>query len=596
MKANLYKCFIPIAWMLAGQNGVVGLLHPEGPFDDPRGGMLREAIYPRLRSHFQFVNELQLFPEVDHHTKYSINVYGSPQDQVRFDLIANLFTPTTVDASYAHDGLGSVGGYKDDFGSWNTIGHADRIVPIGLEQLRTFATLYDASGTIAGRARIPAIHAGHLSSVLAKLANYSHRLGDISDEYYITPSTCWNEKTSKDNGTIVRNADRSAPFAASPQDWIMSGPHFFLANPFNKTPRAICRINSDYDPLDLEAQQDGYLPRTNYLPMGDRAEYIRRTPSVPWAAVKVTGTYRLAFRKMISSSLERTLVGCIVPPGVAHTNGVISVAFKSAAKMLAAASFMSSLVLDFFLKGTGKSNLYEDTLLSLLVDRESRDGSIASVQRILSLNCLTSHYALLWNALFLPIFRDQTWSQPSNPRLPQGFFSQLTGTWQRSCAFRTDYARRMALVEIDVLVSQALNLTLEELLLMYRVQFPIMQGYERDTWYDMQGRIIFTNSKGLVGVGLPRKGSRSTSDVSWTTPDHRAKTGKLGWDDIRVMQEAGALPAGSVVSTTALDDTQPGGARTVPRRYVAPFALASREEDYRIAWKFFETRSRQPSN
>ena len=37
---------------------------------------------------------------------------------------------------------------------------------------------------------------------------------------------------------------------------------------------------------------------------------------------------------------------------------------------------------------------------------------------------------------------------------------------------------------------------------MYRVQFPVMQQNERDTWYDMQGRLAFTVSKGLVGVGL----------------------------------------------------------------------------------------------
>ena len=115
-----------------------------------------------------------------------------------------------------------------------------------------------------------------------------------------------------------------------------------------------------------------------------------------------------------------------------------------------------------------------------------------------------------------------------------------------------------------------------------------MQGYERDTWYDMAGRIIFTNSKGLVGVGLPRNGSRKTADVTFTTPDGRSKTDKFGWDDIRQMQEAGTLPAGSSVTTTVQDDTQPGGPQTRTRSYTAPFALASREADYKIAWAFFE--------
>jgi hypothetical protein len=145
----------------------------------------------------------------------------------------------------------------------------------------------------------------------------------------------------------------------------------------------------------------------------------------------------------------------------------------------------------------------------------------------------------------------------------------------------------MALVEIDVLVAQAINLTLEELLTIYRVQFSVMLGYERETWYDMQGRIIFTNSKGLIGVGLPRRASRSTPDVTLTFPNGLSKTGKFGWEDIRQMQENGSLPEGSAVTTTAIDDTQPGGKRTVQRRYVAPFATANREEDYRIAWEYF---------
>lgn len=141
----------------------------------------------------------------------------------------------------------------------------------------------------------------------------------------------------------------------------------------------------------------------------------------------------------------------------------------------------------------------------------------------------------------------------------------------------------MALVEIDVLVAQALGLTLDELLLIYRVQFPVMQGYERDTWYDIHGRIVFTNSKGLVGVGLPRKGARKEPPTVITLPDGKQQRGNHGWEDVR------ELPDGTVIEQTVQDDTLPDGPHTKIRRYVAPFARADRESDYRIAWAFFES-------
>jgi len=139
----------------------------------------------------------------------------------------------------------------------------------------------------------------------------------------------------------------------------------------------------------------------------------------------------------------------------------------------------------------------------------------------------------------------------------------------------------MALVEIDVLVAQALGLKLDELLLIYRVQFPVMQGYERDTWYDMAGRIVFTNSKGLVGVGLPRKGGAKTPRTRVRTTDGKLREGNLGWEDVR------DVPDGTTITQWVTDDTLPGGPRIVERTYKAPFARASREDDYRIAWAFF---------
>ena len=139
----------------------------------------------------------------------------------------------------------------------------------------------------------------------------------------------------------------------------------------------------------------------------------------------------------------------------------------------------------------------------------------------------------------------------------------------------------MALVEIDVLVAQALGLTLDELLLVYRVQFPVMQQYERDTWYDLHGRIVFTTSKGLVGVGLPRKGGTAQPRVRLTLPDGTVREGQFGWEDVQ------HLPDGAVVQQWVQDDTLPTDPYLKERRWVAPFARASREEDYRLAWAFF---------
>jgi len=75
--------------------------------------------------------------------------------------------------------------------------------------------------------------------------------------------------------------------------------------------------------------------------------------------------------------------------------------------------------------------------------------------------------------------------------------------------------------------------------------------------------------------------------VTLRFPDGRTRTGPLGWDDLRQLQETGGLPAGSTVSTTVEDDTQPGGVRQRTRTWTAPFATAHREEDYRLAWAFF---------
>jgi hypothetical protein len=535
---------------------VQGFLHPEGVYDDPKGGALREVLYGRLRNHFQFENQLSVFAEVHHNTKFSVNIYGALRHP-SFIHLANLFHAKTVDSSFTHDGNGPVGGIKNDQNGWNTAGHRQRLIPVGEQTLSLFAQLYDDPGTPARQARLPALHSEQLQNVLEKFAAAPNRLGDLQGKYIALEM--WHETNAQKDGTIRRGTS----FPAEPTELILSGPHFYVGRPFNKTPRAICNLNSHYDCLDLTFLPDDYLPRTNYRPDVTSSEYQARTPRVPWGRKKpVTEFYRFAARGMLPPANERTLIASIIHPGIGHVHGVQSTCFVDSHVLLSHCAFSLSLLADYFIKSTGRTNLH------YIWQRFPIMPQLSAVEvHTLALNCLTTHYADLWSECWEDAFRNQRWAK-QDPRLPNSFFTNLTPTWQRDCALRTDYARRQALVEIDVLVAQALGLTLDELITIYRVQFPVMQQYERDTWYDQNGRIVFTASKGLTGVGFPRKGSG------------RGANKTTGWEDIQGMTSG-------TVSRTIVDDTLPGGPVERTLIYEAPFDRCDRVGDYRVVWEFF---------
>ena len=490
--------------------------------------------------------------------RFGLHIYGVKQkeQELSFTSISNLFSPKTIDDCFEASSL-TVPGIKNDEDKWNISGHPERIINVGLETLKLFAQLYDSEGTPETEARLPALHTQSLVSVLEKFAINSQRLSDISGNIYTTQH--WNETISQQDGTILRKTQ----FINFPDQLILSGPHFYVGTPLNKTPRKICEANSHYDILDLTHLPNDYLPRINYVLDCDRATYRSRTPCVPWGdQLPVTEFYRLVCRRQLSQSGERTLIPAIAPKQSAHIHPVISTTFQNESDLVNFCGFCSSVVYDFYIKTTGKSDLYESTLRLLPLPEANLHLRI----RTLTLNCLTTHYTDLWQTCYTPNFTQTQWSKP-DPRLPKAFWQTLTPHWQRHNALRTDYARRQALVEIDVLAAMALGLTLDELITIYRVQFPVMQQYERETYYDKTGRIVFTTSKGLVGVGLPRKGN--------------TKQNIIGWEDVKDMSEG-------TVEVTITDDTQPGGEIQRTIIYEAPFDKCDRAEDYRTAWKFFE--------
>lgn len=556
-QTNLFKCFLPQAWRSASEQGVQGFLHPEGIYDDPNGGTMRDGAYRRLRTHFQFQNELKLFP-IGNRNKFSLNIYSQPR-RPRFIHICNLFHAKTVDACFIHNGNGPVGGIKTIDNEWNMAGHRQRIIAVDEQALSLFAQLYDEPGTPACQARLPTLHSQQLQSVLEKFAAKSTRLGDLQGDYLALEM--WSETNAQKDGTIRRETS----FPDDPAELVLSGPHFHVGNPLFQTPKAICNTHRAYESIDLTLIPDNYLPRTNYRPNLPPTEYLARTPRVPWGEKKpVIEFARLSARRGAHPGDERSLRPILLPKRASHIEGVFSAVIKDASYLTSTVAAWCSVPIDFFHRTTGKKDFRDASAKRLPLFLGPTDLAI----RGLALNCLTTHYADLWSECWDDSFRQQRWSK-DDPRLPNSFFTNLTPTWQRDCALRTDYARRQALVEIDVLVAQALKLTLDELITIYRVQFPVMQQYERDTWYDQHGRIVFTSSKGLTGVGFPRKGSG------------RGANKTTGWEDIQD-------ETSGVSERTILDDTLPGGPVERTITYEAPWTLCDRVEDYKTAWAFFE--------
>ena len=134
-------------------------------------------------------------------------------------------------------------------------------------------------------------------------------------------------------------------------------------------------------------------------------------------------------------------------------------------------------------------------------------------------------------------------------------------------ALRSEFARRQALIEIDVLVAQEFGLTLEQLIELYEIYFPVAQKKERNTYFDANGSIVWISAKGTNNVGL--------IDVAGK------KWSRNAWQDFLSTEK-------QFVECEILDDTMLGGPREVTRRFVGPFTQCDRVDDYRRAWAHFE--------
>ena len=458
-------------------------------------------------------------------------------------------------------------GLKDENGNWNTVGHPGRIVFIGKKELALFAKVFDGSD-LWQEARLPIIHANILLQVLERFYDQEKTISSFEAE--LIAADMWNETFAQQDGTIVRDVH----FAETITDSIVSGPHIGVANPLFKTSRAICTHNSDYDVIDLLEIGDNYRPRYNYSINCSIDSYSARIPEGK-AGDKYTSYYRVVSRRMLNQSGERTLIPAIIPPMMGHINTVFGLAFNDTRKTLLLVGLMASIPYDFFIRATGKSDAKFSTL-GLLPYIDSQDYAQCIIGRSILLNSLTREYSSLVELNYSKAFSTDGWSKSDN-RLSARKFTDLTSSWTATTPLRTDYERRQALIELDVLSALSLGMTLEQLKTIYKIQFPVLQSYENDTWYDTKGRITFTNNRGLVGICLSRYERGLKNAVSPVKQGFEPADG--------IMKNA---PAGYVFERVITDDTMPGGPIERTIQYVAPFDRCNREQDYETAWKFFE--------
>lgn len=479
---DLYRGFMERTWANAAESGIISLIHPESHFTEKRAAALRAGAYRRLRTHLEVKNELVLF-DMGHTRHYGIHVYGAARESVSFKQAVHLYHPKTYAESLKHDGTGPMPGVKDDNDKWDLRPHRDRIITVDEETLKIWNSIIEEPGTPLLETRTVYSVSSEAAAVLAKLAE-APRIKELGLQF----SSGWHESGDKKAGYF----DTSWQHPDSWHDVILQGPHLGVSTPVVKQPNPTMKNNLDWSEIDLEAISDDFIPATAYLPNHSVESYDRDYGiwEIDGEAVLVKDQYRVAWRRMAATTGFRTLYPAIIPPGAAHVHPIQSAGSpKKVMNIALVGAGMSSFIIDFLVRSLSPSDLHPSTINGLPYPRCFKAELVA---KYLQLNCLTRAYAELWE-------------------------SATKSTWTTDTPRRKARDRFRAQNEIDAMVALSLGVTLDELLMIYRTQFPVMRRYDQEDLYDANGRKV---PRDVLKLEKKLKDGQqlSEADRTWTHP------------------------------------------------------------------------------